>query len=249
MIKLSVVPAATAIAAVLLGAQAGPALAVSGTSASAPASLTRGSAPAAQREAGTDPTELTVVGRGSVQTIPDVMHLNVGVEARRTKAGEAFAAVQRGAAKLTEVLLAAGVARSDMRTNDLSLGTEYDKYPKVVGFRASQGVEALIRDLSKADAIVDAVAAVGEDVRLNGISFEVSKTAALVRAARAKAYKDARDKANQYATMTGRGLGRIVKMEEEGDTSPSRFALAEKASINPGHGSVTIAVRVVYELT
>ncbi|WP_424534761.1 SIMPL domain-containing protein [Sphaerisporangium viridialbum] len=246
MIKLSVVPAATAIAIVLVGAQAGAALADSGPSVTAPASLTRAPAP---RAAAADPAELTVVGRGSIQTIPDVMHLNVGVEARRAKAGEAFAAVKDGAAKLAEVLLAAGVAKSDMRTNDLSLGTEYEKYPKVVGYRASQGMEALVRDLSKADAVVDAVAAVGEEVRLNGISFEVSRGARLVRAARAKAYKDALAKAQQYATLTGRGLGRVVKLEEEGDTSPSRFALAEKASINPGHGSVTIGVRVVYELT
>ncbi|MEV7971499.1 SIMPL domain-containing protein [Sphaerisporangium sp. NPDC088356] len=245
MIKMSVVLAATAI--VLVGAQAGPALAVSGTSATAPAALTRGSA--SPREAAPEPTELTVTGRGSIKTTPDLMRLSVGVEARRAKAGEAFAAVKKGAAKLAEVLMAAGVAKSDLRTNDLSLGTEYDKFPKVVGYRASQGLEALVRDLSKADEIVDAVVAVGEEARLNGISFGVSKTVALVRAARAAAYKDALAKAQQYATLTGCGLGRVVKLEEEGDTSPSRFALAEKDSINPGQGSVTISVRVVYELT
>jgi uncharacterized protein YggE len=117
-----------------------------------------------------------------------------------------------------------------------------------VGYRAAQGVEAMLRDLSKADAVVDAVAAVGEEVRLNGISFEVSKAEALVGAARAAAYEDAAAKAKQYATLTGHEVGRIVKIEEEGEASPSRFAMAEKASINPGHGSVSVVVRVVYEL-
>jgi uncharacterized protein len=245
MTKISVVLAATAF--VLVGVQAGPALAVAGSSTPASPPATVKPAPPARTAMG-EPAELTVFGRGSVRATPDVMRLNVGVEVRREKAGEAFAAVKAAAHKLTEALLAAGVAASDLRTNDLSLGAEYEKYPKVVGYRASQGVEALVRNLSKADAIVDAVAAVGEEVRLNGISFEVSKAEALVRAARAAAYKDALAKAQQYATLTGRRLGRIVKLEEDGDSSPSRFAVAEKTSINPGQGSISVAIRAVYEL-
>jgi uncharacterized protein YggE len=216
--------------------QAGPALAASGGSA------------VSTRTAKGEATELTVVGRGTVQTTPDVMRLNVGVEVRKDRAGDAFAAVKAAAARLSDALLAAGVAASDLRTNGLSLGAEYEKYPKVVGYRASQGVEALVHDLSKADAVVDAVAAVGEEVRLNGISFEISKAESLVKAARAAAYDDALAKARQYAALTGHEVGRVVKLEEEGDGSPSRFALAEKSSISPGHGSVTVAVRAVYEL-
>ncbi|GAA3844417.1 SIMPL domain-containing protein [Sphaerisporangium flaviroseum] len=245
MTKISVVLAATAF--VLVGVPAGPALAVAGSSTPASPAATATPAP----PSGTAMSELAeaaVSGRGSVRATPDVMHLNVGVEVRREKAGEAFAAVKAAAHKLTEVLLAAGVAGSDLRTNDLSLGAEYEKYPKVVGYRASQGAEVLVRDLSKADAIVDAVAAVGEEVRLNGISFQVSKVAALVRAAREAAYKDALAKARQYAKLTGRRLGRIVKLEEDGDSSPSRFAAAEKTSINPGQGSISVAIRAVYEL-
>ncbi|MFC4591131.1 SIMPL domain-containing protein [Sphaerisporangium corydalis] len=242
MTKKSLVPAAIAI--VLVAAQAGPALAASGPPPKAsghtagPAWLTPG-----------DTAELVVVGRGSVQTTPDVMRLNVGVETRRARAGEAFAAVKEAAAKLTDALVTAGVARWDLKTNDLSLVAEYDKYPKVVGYRASQGLEAQVRDLSKADAVVDAVAAVGDEARLNGISFEISREEALVKRARAVAYKDARAKAEQYAALVGRTLGRVTKLEEESDSSPSRLAaFGEKAGISPGHGSVTVAVRVVYEM-
>ncbi|MEV6986587.1 SIMPL domain-containing protein [Sphaerisporangium sp. NPDC051017] len=195
-----------------------------------------------------EPAELGVVGRGSVRATPDVMRLSVGVEVRRDKAGAAFAAVKEGAARLTDALIAAGVARQDLRTNDLSLGTEYEKYPKVVGYRASQGVEALVRDLSKADAVIDAVAAAGDEVRLSGLSFEISRSHALLKEARAAAYRDARAKAEQYAALAGRQVGRVMKLEEEGDSAPPRFAMAEKASVSPGQGTITIIVRVIYEL-
>ncbi|WP_248959437.1 SIMPL domain-containing protein [Sphaerisporangium perillae] len=244
MTKLSVVPAAAAFVFAFAGAQAVPALAASGVPAQAsPAGVAR-SAPGRTAV----PAELVVVGRGSVQATPDVMRLNVGVEARRPKAGEAFAAVKAAGLKLTDALLAAGVDRTDVRTNDLSLGAEYDKYPNVVGYRATQGAEVLVHDLSRADAVVDAVAAVGEEVRLNGISFEVSRVAALVKKARAAAYRDALAKARQYAQLTGHQVGRMVKLEEEGDASPSRFTMAEKASISPGHASIGVTLRAVFEL-
>ncbi|MDH2424579.1 SIMPL domain-containing protein [Sphaerisporangium sp. TRM90804] len=239
MTKLSA--AATAAVFVLAGLQAGPALAD-------PAPPPAPAATAAPRPAAGEGGELAVTGRGSVQATPDVMRLNAGVEVRRPRAGEAFSAAKTAAGKLTAALLAAGVSRRNLRTNDLSLAAEYEKYPKVVGYRASQGVEALIRDLSVADAVVEAVAAAGEEARLSGISFEVSKGAALMRQARAAAYGDALAKARQYAALAGRRVGRVLKMEEEGETSPSRFAVAEQGTINPGQGTINVVVRVLYEL-
>ncbi|MEO3812377.1 SIMPL domain-containing protein [Sphaerisporangium sp. B11E5] len=239
MTKLSVVLAATAFA--VAGLQTAPALAAASP---VPVAVT------ASRAAG-DAMEITVAGQGSVQAVPDVMRLNVGVEIRRDTAGEAFAAARAAAGRLTAALVAAGVAEKDLRTNDLSLGTEYEKYPKAVGYRASQGMQAFVRDLSIADAVVDAAAGVGDEVRFHGVTFEVSKAAELLRKARAAAFEDARAKAEQYAALAGYRLGRVLKIEEEGDGGPPRFALAadKASSIEPGQGGVSVAVRVLYELT
>ncbi|MFC6085367.1 SIMPL domain-containing protein [Sphaerisporangium aureirubrum] len=237
MTKLSVVLAAAAFA--VAGLQAAPALA-----SAPPVPVT-----AAPRPAG-DNVEINVTGQGSVQATPDVMRLNVGVEVRRDTASEAFAAARTAAGRLTAALVGAGVAEGDLRTNDLSLGAEYDKYPKAVGYRASQGLQALVRDLSTADAVVDAAAGVGDDVRFHGITFEVSKAPALVKEARAAAFQDARAKAEQYAALAGYQLGRVLKIEEEGDGGAPRFAYAaDKASIEPGQGTITVTVRVLYGLT
>src|SRR4051794_304678 len=101
----------------------------------------------------TEHEQIAVAGEGAVSAAPDVMRLNTGVEVRKTAAAEAFAAVRTAAARLTEALKEAGIAPEDLRTSELSLGPEYEVYPKVAAYRAAQGVEALIRDLSRADRV------------------------------------------------------------------------------------------------
>jgi uncharacterized protein YggE len=196
--------------------------------------------------------QVTVQGEGNYASTPDVMRLNAGVEVRRPTAGAAFAEARKVAATLTQVLIEAGIEAKDLRTNGLSLGPEFENYPKVSGYRAAQGVEAVVRDIESADRVVDAVAAVGEDVRLNGISFEVSNSRAALEAARDAAFKDAKARAKQYATLAGLELGRPVTISEENvilNPPPMAGAMfAEKSSISPGRQTISVNVQVVYKL-
>ncbi|WP_061299022.1 SIMPL domain-containing protein [Herbidospora cretacea] len=201
-----------------------------------------------------DDAKITVTGNGTVSAAPDRMRLQAGVEVRRASAGAAFSGARTAAATLRAALLAAGVAEDDLRTSEISLGPEYDDYPKVSGYRAGQGVEVLVRDLDIADRVVDAVASAGEEARLNGISFEIGDPARALAAARDAAYKDALAKARQYAGLTGRTLGAVLRLEEDSDgRSPIPFEgihlmAASDKSISPGRQSVGVSVKVVYEL-
>ncbi|MEU7746909.1 SIMPL domain-containing protein [Nonomuraea sp. NPDC049158] len=199
----------------------------------------------------TEHEQIAVAGEGAVSAAPDVMRLNAGVEVRRTSAAEAFAAVRAAAVRLTEALTGAGIAPEDLRTSELSLGPEYEVYPKVAAYRAAQGVEALVRDLSRADRVIDTVAGVGEEARLNGVTFELSDPTGALAEARTRAFRDAAAKAAQYAELAGRPLGGVVSVTEEsvGGPQPMAFAAlaaAEKASISPGRQTLSIGVRVVY---
>ncbi|SDI21327.1 hypothetical protein SAMN05421505_13851 [Sinosporangium album] len=197
-------------------------------------------------------SRVTVVGQGSVASAPDIMRLNAGVEARRPTAGEAFAAARAAAGRLTQALLDAGVQAKDLQTNDLSLGPEFEVHPKVSGYRASQGVVAIVRDVSTADKVIEAAASVGEEVRLNGVSFEISNPEAATKAARDRAFQDALAKATQYAELADRRIGRVVSISEEGGVSPRPFlmgaaAVADKESISVGQEITSVTVRVVFE--
>ncbi len=194
--------------------------------------------------------DITVVGEGAVVAAPDVMRLNAGVEVRRRSAAEAFAEVRTAAARLSEALRGAGIAEEDLRTTELSLGPEYETYPKVSAYRAAQGVEVVIRDLARADRVIDAVAGVGEEARLHGVAFEVSDPSAALGRARDRAFADAAAKAAQYAELAGRRLGGVVSVSEEVERGPQplRFAAAveDAGSVSPGRQTLTAVVRVGY---
>ncbi|MEU5863871.1 SIMPL domain-containing protein [Nonomuraea sp. NPDC047529] len=197
--------------------------------------------------------DISVVGEGSVQAAPDVLRLLAGVEVRRSSASEAFTAVRAAAARLAGALAGAGIAAHDVRTVELSLGPEYEVYPKVSAYRAAQGVEVVVRDLSRADAVIDTVAGVGEEARLNGVTFELSDPAAVLGEARTGAFRDAAAKAAQYAELAGRPLGPVVSISEEvrGGGPQPLFAMAAAAdagsAVSPGRQTLTVNVRVGYD--
>ncbi|MEV4306118.1 MULTISPECIES: SIMPL domain-containing protein [unclassified Nonomuraea] len=196
--------------------------------------------------------DISVVGEGSVQAAPDVLRLTAGVEVRRASASEAFTAVRAAAARLADALAGAGVAAHDVRTVELSLGPEYEVYPKVSAYRAAQGVEVVVRDLSRADAVIDTVAGVGEEARLNGVAFELSDPASVLGEARTRAFRDAAAKAAHYAELAGRPLGPVVSISEDVRGGPQPLvtmaAAADSASsVSPGRQTLTVGVRVGYD--
>ncbi|SEG85012.1 hypothetical protein SAMN05444920_105449 [Nonomuraea solani] len=197
--------------------------------------------------------DITVVGEGAALAAPDTLRLHAGVEVRRASAAESFAAVRAAAARLAQALGQAGIAAEDVRTVELSLGPEYEAYPKVAAYRAVQGVEVVVRDVGRADHIIDTVAGVGEEARLNGVAFEVSDPAKALAEARVAAFRDAAAKAAQYADLAGRPLGRVVSVTEEVRGLPQPMGRAQTmvaetdASISPGRQTLSVAVRLGYD--
>lgn len=195
--------------------------------------------------------DITVIGEGAVLAVPDLLRLQAGVEVRRASAGEAFAAVRAAAARLSGALAAAGVAPQDIRTTELSLGPEYESYPKVAAYRAAQGAEVVVRDLGRADHVIDTVAGVGQEARLHGLAFELSDPVTALAEARTRAFRDAAAKAAQYAGLAGRPLGPVVSVTEEPDAVPRplRMALSAAdtdASVSPGRLTLSVRVQVGY---
>jgi uncharacterized protein YggE len=108
----------------------------------------------------------------------------------------------------------------------------------------------VIRDLARADQVIDVVAGVGEEARLNGVAFEVSDPAAALRQARDRAFADAAAKAAQYAELADRRLGGVVSVSEEIEQGPQPLrvtaAMEDTRSVSPGRQTLTVVVRVGY---
>lgn len=205
---------------------------------------------------------ITVSGHGIVTAKPDTASVWLGVSVSDDRANDALDGANQQAKALIDTLTGLGIEEADITTTGVSLSPRYDHDrvpPRIVGYDASNDLTVTIRDLSTAGHVIDAAAeAVGDSVRLGGISFSIDDTSAIIGRARAAAMADAATRASQYAVAGGVDVGTIVQISENQVSTPwpipyalnDRAAGAESAPVplQPGTQDLTVDVTVVYEL-
>ncbi|MET9933084.1 MULTISPECIES: SIMPL domain-containing protein [unclassified Streptomyces] len=241
--------AATAVLGGLLVGTTVPALA---------AAPGRAALPAAVREA--EPATVTVAGHGRASAAPDLAILSIGVEAGRATAKEAMAAQKTAAEALLLVLHQQGIAERDIRTDSLSLAPVYTQSAggesRVTGYQAGQAFSVKVRDIDRTGQVVGAVNESTRDAgRINGVVFDVADPSALRAKAREAAFRDAYDKAEQHARLSGHRLGRLVSLSEgesvrpgPGGVAPAFAAEEPGVPLAPGEIEEQVTVSAVFEL-
>ena len=205
--------------------------------------------------------EVTVVGTGEVQGTPDVMNASVGIEATAKDVSGAVSAMNDRANAMIDALGAAGVAKEDIKTSELSIQPEYSTPGQaggtstISGYRATNTVRIVVRDLSKASEILDkAVKSGGDNARLGSISFDIKDDTELLKQARERAFNDAKSRAEQYAQLSGESLGSVITISEVGGNTPSPSPLLQEKSaaadfaVEPGQQTVSFQVTVKWSL-
>ena len=210
--------------------------------------------------AGPSTAGITVTGVGTVLGRPDTMTVTIGVNVVRPTVSEATAEATASATALFDALEAAGVAEQDIQTQNYSISPQYrydeGSAPELTGYQVSNTVLAKIRDVDTAGTVIDAAVAAGGDSSIvQGIGFSVEDDTERLAEARAKAFADARAKAEQLAELAGVELGQVVRMAETlGGASPvfgTEFAAADSASrtpIQPGEVTSEVRVDVVFAI-
>ena len=206
------------------------------------------------------PRSIAVTGTGSAEAAPDLLTLSIGVECRRETVAEAYGDAGARTAAITAALRQHGVDSADMATSGLNVRAEVNwqegRGQTVTGYLASSTLTIRIRKLSASSQILAAaVAAGGDDVRLNGLTLGFADASAVEARAREAAWTDARTTAEHYAALSGTGLGKVVSLTQHtGFQAPvpvaklQRAASAESLSVEAGESSVTATVSVVWEL-
>jgi uncharacterized protein YggE len=198
---------------------------------------------------------IVVDGLGRTTGTPDVLRVTLGVSVHRSDVSKAMSAASSRQNKVRSALRRDGVAAKDMQTSNVSIYRDYDRRGRPNGYRVTQTLTAMLRDMGKAGrAISDAVAAGGNEAELQGVDFSLEDNKALLEQARDDAFADARSKAERYAQLAGRTLGEVqLVAETTTPVYPGRFAtdatsgaLAMKAQvpIDPGTAGVTVTVTV-----
>lgn len=218
------------------------------------AALSGGGPEAAVSAAADTSRSITVSGTGSADGEPNRADFTFGVVSEGRTARAALAA---NAAEMRRVLGAvesAGVAERDLQTQQVSISPVTGEDGRsVTGYTARNSVQARLRDLARAGAVIDAAVGAGAN-EVYGPSLIRTDRAALEREALRAAMADARGKAQAVAAAGGVSLGRVLTAVEGGQVAPpmpyaadvAARATAESTPVLPGTSEIQASVTVTF---
>lgn len=207
---------------------------------------------------GQNPRQVTVIGSGEVQGVPDTLTADVAIEFVAPDVTTAMNQTNDRQQAVINALTGGGIDAKDISTTQVSLQPQYADNSVIAGYRASNSIQVKIRKLDKASQALAAIVGAGGDAtRINSVSYSIEDDSKLVRDARARAFDDAKDRAGQYAELSGLSLGKVISISEapSGAAPPPppvpmpRGAMATEVPLQPGEQTVGFTVTAVWELT
>jgi uncharacterized protein YggE len=205
-----------------------------------------------------DARKVTVVGAGQVQGAPDTLTVNTSIEAAAPDVTAAMNQTSERQAAVIKALVDAGIDRKDISTTQVNLQPQYSAGDStaIVGYRASNSIDVKIRKLDSASQTLALIVSTGGDAsRINSVNYTIEDDSQLVKDARTRAFNDAKDRATQYAQLSGLDLGKVISISESAGSPPptplpgTRAAEMAAVPLEPGQQTVKFSVTVVWELT
>ena len=203
--------------------------------------------------------QITVSAEGKVSVTPDAVRIYATVSLVRESSALALQSANQVTAKVRAALQANGVDRKEIKTQSITVYPEYnysqERGSSLIGYRASQSFDVVVKNASTAGSVVDAiVVAGGDDLQVNSVVPFVLDAASATSSARENAVKNARAKARSYATLLEVKLGKVISLVE--GSSPSYggpvFAMekndAGSTVIDLGQQEVTVTVTVKWAI-
>ncbi len=197
---------------------------------------------------------ITVTGQGAVMVPPDTASVSLSVGHRAAGVAEALAGCD------SAVRLAGEVARehtdaSRIGSRHLHVGPDHDRDGTPAGFRASHSLVIGCPDLDAAGALVAALAErIGDRLRVEGITLQVTDATAAMSTAREAAFADARERATHLAGLAGLELGDVQTIAEGGrddvfhEAASDARMLSGTVAFEPGETTVGAALTVTFQL-
>ena len=203
-----------------------------------------------------DTRQVTVVGAGQVTGSPDTLTIDASMESIAPDATAAMNQTNERQEDVIDALVDMGIDRKDLATTQADLQPQYGPdNAAITAYRATNSINVTVRDLDQAsDAIGLIVGTGGNATRINSISYSIEDDSQMVRDARARAFEDAKDRAGQYANLSGLDLGKVMSISESGGALPPQPMAAPRGMmeaavpLEPGEQTVGFNVTVIWEL-
>lgn len=203
-----------------------------------------------------NPKIVKMAGTAELKVTPDQAVIELGVEHQSATAKIAKVAVANASRKILAAIKELNIEDKDVQTTYLYLQPmiDYRKGLRITNFTAEQSLSVTVRDLSKLDAVMDAVLSAGAN-RIEGIEYRSSELRKYKDQARDEAARAAREKAEDLAKALGDQIGKTFSIEELPQTEgyygfsggPAANNMEDKRSLTPSTapGELTVKASVV----
>ncbi|MCL6096114.1 MAG: SIMPL domain-containing protein [Patescibacteria group bacterium] len=222
----------------------------------------------------------SVEGTGTATAVPDSGVVNLGVTQTATTVTDAQNKTNEIANKLVADIKKLGIAEKDIKTTNYSVNPNYGTNPRpllpnepqtmmypvpggsqqqIIGYTVTQSLEIDVKPIDKANKVVDTATADGANlVGQVSFSFSDEMKTKLENKAREDAIKEAKQKAQNLANLSGIHLGRLVNVVESNQVRPWPMPMVQSekttadqgtppTNITPGESTVSITVTLFYE--
>jgi uncharacterized protein len=202
-----------------------------------------------------------VTGEGKVTATPDKATVVVGVQAQGTTVQEAQDKLNGAINKVSTAIKGVGIDAGDIKTDNYSINPniDYQNNQKITGYNANTNLTVTIKDVSKANQVIDQATKAGAN-QVGNVQFDVADQTKFQDQAREKAVADAKKKAEDAARIAGFSLGKIINYaESQGGGVPRPYAMAADAKsapgvaavptqVEPGSNEIVVSVTLSYEI-
>src|SRR6516162_7243852 len=204
-----------------------------------------------------NPRQVTVVGSGHVQGVPDTLTADIGIEFSAPDVTGAMNQTNDRQQAVINALAGAGMDRKDISTTTVTLQPQYSgaEPPSITGYRATNAIQVKIHPTDAASRMLALIVSTGGDAtRITSVSYSIADDSQLVKDARARAFNDAKGRADQYAQLSGMRLGRVLSISEAsgnapvGGGPPAAPRSTAAVPLEPGQQTVSFSVTAVWEL-
>lgn len=203
----------------------------------------------------------TVQGEGKALVKPDIARVSVGVTSNGATVKEAQNQLNASINKVSDAIKKLDIESKDVQTTNYSIYPQSDYrqggVPKIIGYQANTNLSIVVRNIDKANDVLDAATANGAN-QIGGISFDVDDKTKPQNEARVKAVAEAKKKAQMAAQTAGFRLGKIVNYSEDvgGIPRPPYLGIAKTAdsvasratNVEVGSSEITVTVNLSYEI-
>lgn len=202
--------------------------------------------------------ELSVVGEGKVDVVPDTATINAGITVDNLQTQEqAKQEMTKVNNAIIEAVKTLDVKKEDIKTSNFAIYPAYNNGSRISGYSGNADVTIKVRNKDRAAQVVDSVTKAGA-TNVYGPQFTVERPEKFREEARKKAIKNAKEQANKLAKELGIRLGRVTNIVESTGPVPNRFygvggmtlnesAIKQSPVFEEGTQTITSTVTLYFE--